>query len=493
MTALTVNYTSPNGPYAARYGAVTAAVNQAFNAWMTHFDVPAGAATINVTIANLGYNVLASAAPDGVVTVGKSGNQAVVMSGFGAEVATGAALSTAARSAQLNLDTSWFNADFANPDANAADIQRVIQHEIGHMLGFISTSYLYAAGLISPFTSTTTAFDKYLSYAGAAEFFSGPDAIAAEGGAVTMESNSIVHTYVPGRVSIMSYLDQASTIQPLDTAILRDTGLPILSTQEAAEHEATRLYLAALGRAPDAAGLMAYSRALLAGTSVGAAAAGFLASGEFAQLYGTNQPDGAFVSALYQNVLHRAADAGGLQTWTGALAGGLSRADLVVDFADSAENRAALEAHPNQSYSETAEAQAERLYDAAFGRAPDPVGYGNVSRALLAGTTLQQAALGFLQSQEFANRYGASPDNGAFVDALYRNTLHRAADAGGRALFLNALNSGLGRADLLADFSESAEHVANVIRQDNPAPGAMLTSAAAHLGSIPVLPASLVG
>ncbi len=308
-----------------------------------------------------------------------------------------------------------------------------------------------------------------------------------------MDYPTKVHTYVPGGASLMSYLDEATTIQPLDTAILRDTGLPILSTQEVAEHQVTRLYLAALGRAPDATGLLANSRALLSGTSLSTDAAAFIASGEFARLYGTNQSNAGFVNTLYQNVLHRAGDSGGLQTWNNALAGGLSRAEVLVDFSESAENRSALETTPNQTYSETAEAQAERLYDAAFGRVPDAVGYGNLTRAMLNGVTLQQAALGFLQSGEFANRYGAAASNGTYVDALYQNALHRTADASGRATYLAALNSGVSRADLLVNFSESAEHIANVIKQDTPKPGALLTDTNAHLGSIPTVPSALFG
>lgn len=56
-----------------------------------------------------------------------------------------------------------------------------------------------------------------------------------------------------------------------------------------------------------------------------------------------------------------------------------------------------------------------------------------------------------------------------------------------------ALNNGLSRADLLVSFSESAEHVANVIRQDTPMSGALLANTTAHLGSIPVLPVTLIG
>ena len=491
MTALTVNYTSPLGPYAAQYGIVTTAINQAFNAWMSHFDAPAGAVTINVSFATLGASEVATGGSDKVVQVGRSGSKTLYMSGFGAEIATGAPLSVTARSGELTLDTSWFKTEFANPAASTAEIQRVLQHEIGHMLGFIGFTTTNSTGPVQP-TTYTTAFDNDLSFAGTTEYFSGPNAIAAYGGGIRMDYASAVHTYVPNHASLMSYLDQATTIQPLDTAVLRDTGLPILSSQEVAEHQVTRLYLAALGRAPDASGLVANSRALLAGTSLSSEAAGFLTSGEFAQRYGAPS-NTDFVSALYQNVLHRAGDTGGVQTWNNALAQGQSRADVLVAFSESGENRTTLEAIPNQTYSETVEAQAERLYDASFGRVPDPIGYGNLTRGMLNGVTLQQAAIGFVQSAEFSNRYGTAASDGTFVDALYQNTLHRAADAGGRAQYMSALSSGMSRADLLMSFSESGEHVGNVSRQDTPSPGAFLTNSNAHLGSNPTVPSALFG
>ena len=492
MTALSTNYSASSGLYAAQYGAVTAAINQAFAAWMSHFDAPAGAVSINVNIQPLGANVAASAGPNGVVPVAFSGSKTAYMTGFAAEVATGAPLSELTRSARLNIDSAWLKYYFADPVANSVEIQRVLQHEIGHMLGFIGYT---APGVTGPIRSAafTTAFDNYLVFAGTDEYFTGPNALAVSNGGIRMDYPTIAHTYMPGAVSLMSYLDEAKTIQPLDVAILRDTGLPILSTQEVAEHQVSRLYLAALGRGADGSGLLAHSRALLSGTSLSSDAAGFINSGEFARLYGTNQPDAAFVNTLYQNVLHRAGDAAGVQVWNSALAGGRSRADLLVSFSESDENRRTLEANPNQSYSETAEAQAERLYDAAFGRTPDSAGFGVLTRAMLNGVTLQQAALGFLQSGEFASRYGGTADNGALVNALYRNTLHRTADAAGRAQYVAALNNGLSRADLLVSFSESAEHVANVIRQDTPMSGALLANTTAHLGSILVLPVTLIG
>lgn len=59
---------------------------------------------------------------------------------------------------------------------------------------------------------------------------------------------------------------------------------------------------------------------------------------EFASLYGANADNATFLTKLYANVLHRAYDEGGFQFWSKALENGYSRADLLIDFADSPEN-----------------------------------------------------------------------------------------------------------------------------------------------------------
>jgi hypothetical protein len=68
-----------------------------------------------------------------------------------------------------------------------------------------------------------------------------------------------------------------------------------------------------------------------------------MASPEFSQLMGTSVPsDEALVTALYQNVLHRAPDAQGYQYWLDRLDAGTSRESMLLGFAESPENQAAL-------------------------------------------------------------------------------------------------------------------------------------------------------
>jgi Ca2+-binding RTX toxin-like protein len=100
-----------------------------------------------------------------------------------------------------------------------------------------------------------------------------------------------------------------------------------------------RLYQAALDRAPDAGGLKFHVSAIDSGLSLHDDAQIFLNSSEFQQKYGANLSNENYVSALYNNTLHRAADAGGLAYWTNQLAtNSQDRASVLIGFSESAEN-----------------------------------------------------------------------------------------------------------------------------------------------------------
>ena len=103
--------------------------------------------------------------------------------------------------------------------------------------------------------------------------------------------------------------------------------------------DAYRLYKAAFDRAPDLEGLGFWIKQLDNGASlVNDAAQGFINSVEFTRMYGANPTDEAFVTLLYDHVLHRAAEGEGYQFWLHSLDVGVTRAQVLVDFANSAEN-----------------------------------------------------------------------------------------------------------------------------------------------------------
>jgi len=100
-----------------------------------------------------------------------------------------------------------------------------------------------------------------------------------------------------------------------------------------------------------------------------------------------------------------------------------------------------------------------RLYFAYFDRLPDFGGYTYWSGKLRKGSSLKQASDTFAASSEFANKYG-SLSNGAFVDRVYLNVLHRAPDPSGRAYWVGKLNTGsVSRGQVMLSFSESNENI----------------------------------
>ena len=126
----------------------------------------------------------------------------------------------------------------------------------------------------------------------------------------------------------------------VDAEIVRFMGDSSIALVGASEDEATvaRLYSAALGREPDYSGLSYWIMVSRSGVTTTEIADFFASSTEFQELYdGASNYD--VVSQLYQNVLGRAAEAEGINFWTGHLdAGNSTLSEVLVGFADSVEN-----------------------------------------------------------------------------------------------------------------------------------------------------------
>ena len=225
-----------------------------------------------------------------------------------------------------------------------------------------------------------------------------------------------------------------------------------------------RLYQATLDRAPDTAGLADWTERLANGSrSLGEVATGFVNSTEFQSTY-KGLSNGGFVELLYQNVLNRAADAGGLADWTGRLdAGTFTKAQVVTGFSQSNEFRLATDTAATRLVQERDAAfwtdDVYRLYQATLDRAPDAAGHADWANKLANGTPFLTAVAGFVNSTEFQTKYN-SLSNSAFVELLYQNVLDRAADAGGLADWVSRLEAGTySRAAVVQGFSQSAEFV----------------------------------
>ncbi|MES2187019.1 MAG: DUF4214 domain-containing protein [Pseudomonadota bacterium] len=131
-------------------------------------------------------------------------------------------------------------------------------------------------------------------------------------------------------------LTSIERVQFDDATIALDIGL--------GEHggEAYRLYQAAFNRQPDTAGLGFWIHSLDSGTPAWLVAQNFVQSQEFSSRYGALNTT-AFVTQMYQNVLHRPPEAAGLTYYQNLLDSGLgTRQDVLLSFSESNENQTAL-------------------------------------------------------------------------------------------------------------------------------------------------------
>lgn len=130
----------------------------------------------------------------------------------------------------------------------------------------------------------------------------------------------------------IDYLQHVERVMFSDGTLVLDTG--------AGENAgmAFRLYQAAFDRLPDKEGLKYWIDALDGGRSIASVADGFLQSPEFQKTYGPQLSDAAFIDQLYDNILHRDGEAGGVAYWLDRLDGHASRAEVLIGFSESPEN-----------------------------------------------------------------------------------------------------------------------------------------------------------
>jgi autotransporter passenger strand-loop-strand repeat protein len=223
-----------------------------------------------------------------------------------------------------------------------------------------------------------------------------------------------------------------------------------------------RLYEGLLGRPGEVSGVAAYDRALNAGMPKAQAAAIFLSSPEYTDAHGT-MTDAQFVNSLYQGFLGRAPDSSGGSAFTAALdSGALTRAQTVIDIADSPEAKTHLAGTTSFVWvpSPTG-AEANELYKTALGRNVD-VGTGvNIQTDLNAGMPFSQIVQMVVGSPEYqADHFGQT--NTQLVASLYENGLGRAPDPAGGQAWMNFLNAGGSQAQLIVGIATSPEAQAHL-------------------------------
>jgi hypothetical protein len=157
----------------------------------------------------------------------------------------------------------------------------------------------------------------------------------------------------------------------------------------------------------------------------------------------------AFLCLVYEDLLGRAPDAGGLATFEGLLAAGVSRAQVAYDIATSPEFRSNF---------------VRFIYAYFLGRQVDPGGLASWVGALNAGWSDQQVLEGIMGSPEFYAHAGGTPSG--FVTALYADLLGRGPDPGGLAAWVGVVNAGASRGAVVAFFLNSGEYETKFVESE---------------------------
>ena len=114
-----------------------------------------------------------------------------------------------------------------------------------------------------------------------------------------------------------------------------DNGNALIFAKSSVEAQVANLYHTAFGRTADAGGLDYWFDIARAGGSLKQISTSFVNSTEFTSLH-SNETQTEFVQSLYHNTFNRVGEDAGVAFWLAELAGGKTKADLVLSFAELA-------------------------------------------------------------------------------------------------------------------------------------------------------------
>ena len=226
----------------------------------------------------------------------------------------------------------------------------------------------------------------------------------------------------------------------------------------------TRLYQNVLNRNPDKNGLSYWVNGLQSGKITGSEAlTGFFTSNEMKNKNLTNE---AFIEELYNTVLNRKSDNGGLEYWKDRLDIQMSREYVINGFASSKEFSSMCKKYGvkkgdikvtrnyrDKNYEVTA--FVDRMYKNTLDRAADIHGLEYWCEGLInkqsSGATL---AKGFFESKEFINK---KLNDTEFLEISYQTILGRKSDKSGVKYWQSQLDGIFSRDYVLKGFVESNE------------------------------------
>ena len=231
----------------------------------------------------------------------------------------------------------------------------------------------------------------------------------------------------------------------------------------------TRMYTECLGREAEPDGLNYWTKMLMAGTTDGSSVVAEFVFGNEYQSKGVTKTQ--YINMLYKVFLGRDAegDQGGLAYWKNELKNGKTREMVFKGFLDSQEFSNLCKSYgiekgvyavkglkdPAVTVNQQTKDFVERLYSIALGRNSDLDGLNYWARAIAEEEkTPSEVAEQFLTSNEFVNR---NLNNADFISVLYMTFLGREPEPAGFNDWLNKLNTGTARVDVIRQFVDSNE------------------------------------
>lgn len=224
-----------------------------------------------------------------------------------------------------------------------------------------------------------------------------------------------------------------------------------------------RLYTTCLGRDSEEQGKLYWTMLLCDGDKSGAEAGyGFVFSEEYKS---KNTTDDEFLDMLYAVYLGREADESGKEYWKDKLNTGISRTFVFRGFAESPEyteicadygiERGEVVLTEGRDLNEGATRFVYRIYEKALGRKAEVDGLnywsGYIARKEM---TPEHVAQQFFFSPEFEDK---GYTNEEYIKILYRTFMGREYEDAGLQYWLEALDNGKTRDEVLAGFSGSDE------------------------------------
>jgi uncharacterized repeat protein (TIGR01451 family) len=167
--------------------------------------------------------------------------------------------------------------------------------------------------------------------------------------------------------------ETAGSSAPSTSAVLDTVGNGLTGSDEFLTNLVTQDYMGFLHRTPSSDEVGSWVNLLKNGLGDEQVLAGFTSSAEYYQQAGGT--DQGWINALYHDVLGRTADAGGKTSWLQALASGVSRFNLALAFATSAEHESIIVEADYARYS------GPQRRCSRSGRLGQPASAGHVGRA----------------------------------------------------------------------------------------------------------------